>query len=265
MKIRSHLIPFVFLLWFAQQASAQIPVTDVANLANNTILHVESIAKWIESIAQLKTQIDQLNQQIALTSDIRTWSGNPVDAGAKVVLNGLGVGDLLTTFGQTRPTILSQTNSLDSIGQTASGSYRAISSIDLDGNELKRDPLTFRRYSILDAQQANAAQVRTDVTMREADLQTEIALTLDDIKAAPTEAEVQKLSAKLAALNGQLIQVETQRRREVDEVALTKIANDARLEEERLAAAELAAKDDYLANQRVSVYMKTLKFREKMP
>jgi len=76
------------------------------------------------------------------------------------------------------------------------------------------------------------------------------------------EAETQKLSAKLAALNGQLAEVEATRRREVDAVTLQKVANDARAEQERLAAAELASKDDFLANQRVSAYMKTLKLRK---
>jgi hypothetical protein len=43
---------------------------------------------------------------------------------------------------------------------------------------------------------------------------------------------------------------------------LQKMANDSRLEEERMAAAELEARDDYLANQRVSAYMNTLKLRQ---
>jgi|GEM_PF-5901518 len=48
-----------------------------------------------------------------------------------------------------------------------------------------------------------------------------------------------------------------------DTVLMQKIANDSRLEQERMAAAELAAKNDYLANQRVSAYMRTIKLRQK--
>lgn len=55
--------------------------------------------------------------------------------------------------------------------------------------------------------------------------------------------------------------VEAARRREVDEVALQKIANDSRLEQERQAAAEMEARDAFLSNQRVTDYMKTLKLR----
>jgi hypothetical protein len=93
-------------------------------------------------------------------------------------------------------------------------------------------------------------------------LQQDVADTLDSLKSAETEAEAQKLSAKLTALNGQLAQVEAARKREVDAVAMQKIANDERAEEERLATAELALKDDYLANQRISTYMKSLKLRQ---
>ena len=124
---------------------------------------------------------------------------------------------------------------------------------------------TYRRYAVLDATQANTEQVADETKDRERELQAEIAVTLGELRDAPTESETQKLSAKLTALNGQLAQVEAARRREVDAVALQKIANDARLEQERLAAAELASKDDYLANQRVSSYLNTLRVRKNPP
>ena len=242
--------------------SAQIPVTDVANLANNTVLHAENLAKWVESIAQLKQQINQLNRQVSLQTDLRQWAGNPVEAGGKLGLDGLGPSELLRDYGRTKAAITAGVNSLDSLQHTGGGSYRAIAGEDLDGHAMQRDELTYRRYAVLDATQTNAEQVAEETKARTAALQDEIAQTLEDLKAAPTDAETQKLAAKLTALNGQLAQVEAARKREVDAVALQKIANDARLEQERQAAAELAAKDDYLANQRVSAYMKTLKLRK---
>lgn len=244
---------------------AQIPVTDVASITNNRIAHAENIAKWVDSIAKLRTQIDQLNQQINIQDDIRKWTGNPVEAGANVVLDVLGQEDLVREYGRARNEIVRGARSLESLGNTADGNYRAIRSTDLNGGNLQRDPLTFRRYSVLDAKQANTVQVADETKARETELQEEIALTLGELKAATTDAEVQKLSAKLVALNGQLAQVETARRREVDEVALQKIANDSRLEQERQAAAELEARDNHLANQRVSAYMKTLKLRKSQP
>jgi hypothetical protein len=254
-------ILFFVAFLFAQSARAQIPVTDLANLVSNQLNQAENIAKWVESIAQLRTQIDQLNRQINIQDDIRQWTGNPADAGDRLVLNALGGTELLREYGQTRQAILSAVQSLESLGHTAEGGYRAIGNTDLDGNELTRDPLMFRRYAILDATQANTDQVTVKTKARELELQEEIADTLQDLKSASTDADVQKQAAKLTALNGQLSQVESSRRREVDAVALQKIANDARIEEERLAAAELAAKDDFLANQRVSAYLGSLRMR----
>jgi hypothetical protein len=241
--------------------SAQIPVTDVANLASNQVAHTATIAKWVESINNLRTQIDQLNRQINIQDDIRRWSGNPVEAGGSVSIDGLGAGELIRDYGRAQRSVAGLAHSLQSLGNTAEGNYRAVANLDLNGGELQRDPLTYRRYATLDAKQAVSAEVVTETKEREEALQEQVADTLTALKAAATDAEVQKLSAKLVALNGQLTQVEAARRREVDEVALQKIANDSRLEQERLAAAELAAKDDFLANQRVTAYMRTLKVR----
>jgi hypothetical protein len=265
--MKAPLIPFLLLIgvFFTDPVSAQIPVTDAASIANNRLAHAENIAKWVDSIAKLRTQIDQLNQQINIQSDIRKWAGDPVKAGATVVLDVLGEQDLAREYGRTRDEIVRVTGSLESLQNTANGNYRAIQSADIDGRNLQRDPLTFRRYSVLDAKQANTVQVTDETKAREAELQEEIALTLQELKSATTDAEVQKLSAKLVALNGQLAQVETVRRREVDEVALQKIANDARIEQERLAAAELEARDNHLANQRISAYMRSLKLRNPQP
>lgn len=259
--MKTFLIAIFVALDWAQQVQAQIPVTDVASIASNQIAQAENIAKWVESINNLRTQINQLNQQINIQDDIRKWTGSPAQAGAGVILDVLGEQDLARNYGRAKDAVVGLTRSLQSLQNTADGNYRAINSVDLNGNELQRDPLTFRRYSVLDAKQENTALVVTQTQDREKELQTEVALTLAELKAAETDAEVQKLSAKLTALNGQLAQVDTARRREVDEVALQKIANDSRLEQERQAAAEMEARDAYLSNQRVTDYMKTLKLR----
>lgn len=252
----------LLLLTVGGSLRAQIPVTDIANLVNNQLSEIENLAKWVESIAQLRQQIVQLDQQISLQTDLRRWAGDPRAAGSQLLLDSFGASDLVRDYGRARADIRSLTNSLDSLSNTGNGNFRAIGSLDLDGNPLNRDALAFRRFSILDATQANTDQVTTDTRTREQTLQDDVAATLEELKSADTEAAGQKLSAKLTALNGQLAQVEAARRREVDAVTLQKIANDARAEEERLAAAELAAKDDHLANQRITTYMKTLKVRQ---
>ena len=93
----------------------------------------------------------------------------------------------------------------------------------------------------------------------------DLAGTLIALKNASTDAEVQKQSAKINALNGQLTVLSAIRKDQADQVAAQKAANDARSDEERMAAEELAAKDDYLANQRITTYMQTIKLRQNEP
>ena len=252
------------VVWVMLVASmrAQIPVTDAASIANNRAAQTENIAKWVESIQRLREQIDALNRQINIQSDIRRWAGNPVEASTRVVLEGLGGPELAREYGDAQRAVVGLVDSLYSLKRTAEGTYRTIESVDIDGHEMRRDPMIYRRYAVLDAKQEVSAQVSVETRERELELQVEVAATLEEMKAAETDAEVQKLSAKLTALNGQLAHVESARRREVDEVALQKIANDARSEAEQRAATELEMRNAYLANQRISAYMKTLKLRQ---
>ena len=242
---------------------AQIPVTDAASIANNRAAQAANIAKWVESINHLRQQIDSLNRMINIQSDVRRWAGNPVDAGTKVALESLGGPELAREFGSAKRAVVGLADSMGSLRRTAEGTYRTIDDLDIDGNAMRRDPMIYRRYAVLDAKQEVTAQVAVETREREQELQAEVAVTLEEMKSAETDAEVQKLSAKLTALNGQLAYVEAARRREVDAVALQKIANDARSEAEQRSVAELEMRNAYLANQRISAYMKTLKVRQK--
>src|ERR1019366_8707871 len=86
--------------------------------------------------------------------------------------------------------------------------------------------------------------VVSSTNARQQQLQQDLASTLVAMKSATTEAEAQKQSAKVDALNGQIVAIAATRRDEADQVVAQKAANDSRLEEERNAAAELEAQDD---------------------
>ena len=252
----------ILLILSVSIGRAQIPVTDVASLAQNEIDQIQILAQWAQSIAQLETQVNQLNQQISLQSDIHAWTGSPAAASASINLSSLGPVNLTATYGQSDASILSSVSSLASLGNTSQGTYQSVGMTDLSGQTYQPDDLTYRRYSVLDAKQSNLDQVAAQTSARVTDLQTQIAATLVQLKNASTQSEVEKLSAQLAGLNGQLSQVEAQRRRSVDDLAEQKIANDSRNEEERMATADLAARNDYLANQKITSFMQTLQLRQ---
>jgi chorismate mutase len=243
-------------------AFAQIPVTDIASIAQQELSTVETLAQWAQSIAQLRTQVTQLNQQISIQTDLRSWTGNPSVAGANVNLSTLGAGSLTQVFGQIQSVLVNVPNSLASLGNTSSGTYRALQDTDLSGNPVQHDPYTYRRYSVLDAEQQNYQQVVSSTNAVQQQLQQDLASTLVALKNATTEAESQKQTAKVNALTGQLAALGATRRDQADQVAAQKAANDSRLEEERSAAAELEAQDDYLASQRITAFMQTLTLRQ---
>jgi hypothetical protein len=240
------------------KAYGVIPVTDAANLANSQIEHIQVIAEWIDNIAQLKAQIEQLKNQVSIQSDLRQWAGDPTKAAQSLMLDVLNTSDLAREYGQTRDAIARDANSLGILTDDDSGVFRNTDQPDLDGDAVSHDPTLYRRFTVLNDRQQNARDVADETHDRTQELQEEISLTLTDLKAASTDAEVQKLNGKLTVLNGQLAEIENTRRREVDEVVLQQIANDSRQQEEQTAAAELRAKDDYIASQRMTAFVRTL-------
>jgi acyl-CoA synthetase (NDP forming) len=252
------ILTFIICAVFGGLSAAGIPVFDGANLANSQMSHIATIAKWVESIAQLKNQINHLKDQISLQTEIRNWTGDPKQAAGALILDVLREGELNREYGIARDTITLATRSLDTLGFTDNATYRNVTTHDINGNAVAHDPLSHRRYSTLDARTQNTRNVTTEVREREKEIQEEIALTLAELRTASTDAEVQKQAAKLTVLNGQLYQVESVRRREVDEVMLQKINNDSRREMEQVAAHEIDLQDEYLAAKRVSEFMRSL-------
>lgn len=235
-----------------------IPVVDAANLANNTTNHLMTLAKWVENIAQLKQQISHLKEQIAIQDELRNWAGDPKKAAQSLALDILRERDLARDYGQARDALRRAARSLDTLERDDAGTFFTVDIPDIDGGAVTHDPQLYRRYSLLDAQQDNTRRVIDATRVRERELLEEIALTLGELRSATTDAEVQKLSAKLSVLNGQLTQVENARRREVDEIFLQRTANDARREVEQIAGEETQARDDFLASRRVTAFMQNM-------
>ena len=244
------------------RAFAQIPVTDAASILQQELSTAETLAQWAQSIAQLKIQVSQFNQQIAIQGDLRNCTGNPSAVAVNVDISTLGAGSLTQTYGQSQAAIANVPDSLASLNNTSTGAYRTLEDTDLNGNAVQHDALTYRRYAVLDAQQQNYQQVVTSTNARQQQLEQDLAATLIALKNASTAAEVQKQSAKINALNGQLAALGRTRKDQADQVVAQKAANDSRKEEEGMAAAELESQDDYLASQRISAYMHTLQVRQ---
>ena len=125
------------------------------------------------------------------------------------------------------------TNAIDSLRRTSDGIYQSLDDRTVLGRDFTRQEPLYLRYAAVERQADNLATVQAATDSRSASLQAEIAATLEQLRSAGTQAEVDKLTAKLAALNGQLAHVDAQRRDEADKLHAQQILNDNQAAKER--------------------------------
>jgi thymidylate synthase len=89
------------------------------------------------------------------------------------------------------------------------------------------------RYATVEQQADQAARVFDETTTRQVALQRDLSETLSALKSATTQAEVDKLNTKIAALNGQLAVMAAQRRDEADKLLAQQIQNENQAAKER--------------------------------
>jgi len=231
---------FALLFLFAGPASAQWIVNDPVNTAVNTAIqggqaanHLEVLRQWAEQLEKLNRQLRQLEQQLAVQQRIREVMGDPSAAGTQVVLRDLGANDLARTYGETMSAMQRLADAVGSLRRTAEGIYQKLDDRTALGRDFSRQEALYRRYAAVERQADNVASVRAQTDARATALQTDLAATLEQLRAAPTQAEVAKLHSKLAVLTGQLAHVDAQRRDEADQLHAQQILNENQSAKER--------------------------------
>lgn len=233
---------FILLLLCLPTAKlpAQWIVHDPANTAVNSAIqaaqaanHAESIRQWAEQLERLNRQIRHMEDQLAAQQRIRDTLGDPAAAGLDL-LRGLGAGEFARTYGETAQAVRRLADAVESLRSTADGIYRELDNRTTLGREFSRQTAPYRRFAAVDRQAAQVETVRTETEPRLAELQTELAATLGALRSAPTQAEVDKLSAKLSALNGQLALLVARRRDETDRLLAARILNESQADKERV-------------------------------
>ncbi len=219
---------------------AQWVVTDPGNTAVNAAVqagqaanHLEIMRQWAQQLENLNRQLRQLQDQLAVQQRIRDVMGDPTAAGAGLVLRDLGAADLARTYGETLAATRRLADAIDSLRRTSDGIYRQLDDRTVLGREIVRQEPLYRRYAAVERQADNLASVHATTEARAAALQTDLAATLEALRTAGTQAEVDKLNGKVSALNGQLAQVEAQRRDEADKLRALQILNENQAAKER--------------------------------
>ena len=232
-----HVVLFVFLV---APASAQWIVNDPVNTAVNSAVqagqtanHIEVLRQWAAQLEQLNRQLRELEAQLAVQRRIRDVIGDPTAAGAGMVLRDLGATDLARTFGETLSATRRLANAIDSLRRTSDGIYQKLDDRTILGRDFTRQEPHYRRYAAVERQADNLSTVHAETGARSIVLQGELATTLEQLRGAGTQAEVDKHNAKLAVLAGQLAHLDAQRRDEADKLHTQQILNENQAAKER--------------------------------
>lgn len=219
---------------------AQWIVNDPINTAVNSAVqagqaanHLEVMRQWAEQLENLNRQLRQLEDQLAVQQRIRDVIGDPSAAGVGLVLRDLGATDLARSYGETLAAARRLANAIDSLRRTSDGIYRALDDRTALGRDFPRQEALYRRYAAVKRQADNLATVGSETDERTAALQADIASTLERLRAAGTQAEVDKLNGQLVVQHGQLAQVASRRRDEADKLRTQQILNDNQAAKER--------------------------------
>lgn len=232
-----RLIPFILL---ATPLSAQWAVFDPTNFGVNTLIqsgqaanHLEILRQWATQLEQLNRQLRELEQQLAVQRQIREVMGSPSASGVQVALRGLGADDLARSYGETLQAMRRVTDAAASLRRTAEGIYGQLDDRTVLGRGFVRQETTYRRYAAVDRQADNAERVANETQTQTVSLQAELAQALVALRDAPTQADVDKLNVRVAALNGQLALLAARRRDEADKLAAQQIQNENQAAKER--------------------------------
>lgn len=223
----------------AVAARAQLAVFDPANYAVTAALnsaqaanHVEVLNQWAAELEKLNRQIRQLDDLLATQRRIREVAGDPVGAGVHVA-GALGAEEFARSYGETMRAVRRLSDAATSLRRTSEGVYRRLDDKTALGATFVRRQEFYRPYAAVERQADNLEQVFSDTDSRERALQADLAATTETLRTAATQAEVDKLNVKVAALNGQLALLAARRRDEADKLRGQQILNENQAAKER--------------------------------
>lgn len=257
--------PTLILLLLAPVVRAQWVVTDPGNTLVNTAIkanqvaqHAEILRQWAEQLERLNWQIRQLEDMLVTERRIRDVMGDPVSAGVQVA-GALGAKDLAREYGETMAAVRRLSDAAQSLRRTAEGVYRQLDDRTSLGASFARRLDDYRPYAAVESQTDDLEAVHAETEEREQALQAELAQAVASLRTAQTQAEVDKLNATIAALNGQLAFLASRRRDAADRLAAQRIGNENQAEKERRDLFEKQAAEERQTTSRVNAWQDSIR------
>lgn len=189
----------------ASSVRAQWIVYDPASNIQGILNTAQEIAKFVEVINNQVQQIQALTDQLNEFKHYEDLFGDP----KRIVVSTIAplVTDLRRTeLGESLDAIIQTADGVAALTYNAQGLYNTIgeSFVTPNGKVVARDADAFRPFAAINAATANYQTVSTNTAARRTQFKAEIAATLEQLRTATTDAEVQKLSATLTGLSAAL-------------------------------------------------------------
>jgi hypothetical protein len=229
----------ILILGFVLPARAQYPVTVVADPIE-TADHIQDLAQWAQSIQDLETQINQLNQYIQIGQTVEGYMGNPASAAQSMSLQLLGATGLSQSVGQLTSSINQTVNGAEALENSGSQLFSAVPNQTPGGFSMSYNPSQFLSFSAVQNQNANVGKVIQNSVSEIQALQQQKAATLAQIQSAPDQSTVQKLTAQANAIDGQVAALGQQQQTATDQIVTQHISNEND-RQMKAQAADLAA------------------------
>ena len=189
----------------ATSARAQWVVYDPTLHTQSILNTAQEIAKYIEMINNQVQQIQTLTSQLNEFKHYEDLFGDPKSvllATVKPLTDDLRK----TELGQTLTTLEGTVNAGQTMLYNASGLFHSVGTTFTtpNGQTVTRQQAPYLPVAAVQKTTDNYLAVSTDATARRMALKQEIATTTDQLKAAATDAEVQKLTGVLIGLSSAL-------------------------------------------------------------
>jgi hypothetical protein len=213
----------VIALPLAFSAHAQWIVYDPTMNVQQILDEAESIAKYVTMIDNQVQQLTTLNNQLSEFKNYESLFGNPSQVTLSMVptlnadLQSVEPGQNLGTMVSTADGTIALTYNNNGIYTTVGTSFQTPR-----GQTIQRPTNQYQQFSAIINTASNYVTVADNAAQRRATIKTNIAQTTQQLQAATTDAQVQKLHAVLTSLNSDLASTDD----EVNQAATSAVVQD---------------------------------------
>ena len=222
-------------------ARAQYIVYDPTSNITQTIDHAEDLLKYVDMVNNQVQQIDKATQTLTQLTAYVKMVGDPSQ-----IVNVTGVSSAvseLKSVGVSQPmaTLAGAANGATALQNTGNGLYVSVSSTTTSGSTVAHNSDLYRRYDAVDRTVSNFQSVQSDTLARIQALRTAMKQTLNQLDAATTQSEIDKLHGVLVAQASALNDLHAEQAAAAQQATVQHLQNDNNAQMKRQANADAFA------------------------